>query len=195
LPIPDPRRLVNGGLSKEDFMNGLHDFVAGGYPLPWNVISMAGLSDFVNGGFPLPQTPVYFPSSQGSLPKAPPMPKALINLGRHDMIRGFSGMGERSDMIRGFSGGVDGRSDMIRGFSGVGDCGCSGSGGGCGGLGAIAGCATCSASMTTDTLIPQASLPAFLQGDAYIAGYPTVYLAGAVVLGLVLFMGSKRGRR
>jgi hypothetical protein len=163
-------------------MNGLHDFVAGGYPLPWNVISMAGLSDFVNGGFPLPQTPVYFPSSQGSLPKAPPMPKALINLGRHDMIRGFSG-------------GVNNRSDMIRGFSGVGDCGCSGSCGGCGGLGAIAGCATCSASMLTDTLIPQASLPAFLQGDAYIAGYPTVYLAGAVVLGLVLFMGSKRGRR
>jgi hypothetical protein len=86
-------------------MNGLNDFVAGGYPLPWNVISMSGLSDFVNGGFPLPQTPVYFPSSQGSLPKAPPMPKALISLGRHDMIRGFSG---------------------------VGDCGCGGSCGGCG---------------------------------------------------------------
>jgi hypothetical protein len=165
-------------------MNGLHDFVAGGYPLPWNVISMAGLSDFVNGGFPLPQTPVYFPSSQGSLPKAPPMPKALINLGRHDMIRGFSGMGERSDMIRGFSGGVNGRSDMIRGFSGVGDCGCGGSCGGCG-MGTLTG----------DTLIPQAMLPAFLQGDAYIAGFPTVYLAGVVVLGAMLFMGSKRGRR
>jgi hypothetical protein len=139
-------------------MNGLHDFVAGGYPLPWNVISMAGLSDFVNGGFPLPQTPVYFPSSQGSLPKAPPMPKAFISLGRHDMIRGFSGLG---------------------------DCGCGGSCGGCGGLGTLTG----------DTLIPQASLPTFLQGDAYIAGFPTVYLAGAVVLGVALFMGSKRGRR
>lgn len=137
-------------------MNGLHDFVAGGYPLPWNVISMAGLSDFVNGSFPLPQTPVYFPSSQGSLPKAPPMPKALINLGRHDMIRGFSGVG----------------------------CGCGGSCGGCG-MGTLTG----------DTLIPQAMLPAFLQGDTYIAGFPTVYLAGAVVLGLVLFMGSKKGRR
>ena len=74
------------------------------------------------------------------------MPKALINLGRHDMIRGFSGMD--------ISGGVNGRSDMIRGFSGVGDCGCGGSCGGCGGMGTLTG----------DTLIPQAMLPAFLQG-------------------------------
>jgi hypothetical protein len=154
-------------------MNGLHDFVAGGYyPLPWNVISMAGLSDFVNGGFRLPQTPVYFPDKNGSLPKAPPMPRALIG----------NGLG-RSDMIRGFSG-VNGRSDMIRGFSGVGDCGCGGSCG-CGGMGTL----------TSDTFIPQASLPTFLQGDAYITGFPTVYLAGAVVLGLVLFMGGKKGRR
>jgi hypothetical protein len=139
-------------------MNGLHDFVAGGYPLPWNVISMAGLSDFVNGGFPLPQNPVYLPSVNGSLPKAPPMPKALINLGRHDMIRGFSGLG---------------------------DCGCGGSCGGCG-MGTLTG----------DTLIPQAMLPAFLQGDAYIAGFPTVYLAGAVALVVgFMFAGSKRGRR
>jgi hypothetical protein len=147
-------------------MNGLHDFVAGGYPLPWNVISMAGLSDFVKGGFPLPETPVYFPSSQGYLPKAPPMPKALINLGRHDMIRGFSGMGERSD--------------MIRGFTGVGDCGCGGSCGGC-------GMGDWTASLPT-FLQGSTTLPV-------VGSVPTVYLAGAAVFAAFLFMGSKRGRR
>jgi hypothetical protein len=49
-------------------------------------------------------------------------------------------------------------------------------------------------SLTSDTLIPQASLPAFLQGDAYITGFPTVYLAGAIAL-TVVFMMSAGGRR
>jgi hypothetical protein len=72
--------------------------------------------------------------------------------------------------------------------SGCGGCGCGE------GMGAL--CPTCSASMATDTFIPQASLPTFLQGDAYMAGFPTVYLAGAVALTLAfMFMGSKRGRR
>jgi len=158
-------------------MNGLADFVNGGFPLPWTPV-FDGMGEFVGGGFPLPQNPVYFPSVNGSLPKAPPMPKALINLGRHDMIRGFSGMGERSDMIRGFSG-MGERSDMIRGFSGVG-CGCGGSCGGCG--------------MGDWT----SSLPTFLQGSTTLPGVgavPTVYLAGGVLLAAFLFMGGRKGRR
>jgi hypothetical protein len=174
-------------------MNGLSDFVAGGFPLPWTPV-YDGMGEFVGGGFPLPQNPVYFPSAQGSLPKAPDMPRALIGngLGRSDMIRGFSGMGERSDMIRGFSGmgersdmirgfsGMGERSDMIRGFSGVGDCGCGGSCGGCG--------------MGDWT----SSLPTFLQGSVTlpaVGSVPTVYLAGGVLLAAFLFMGSKKGRR
>jgi hypothetical protein len=150
-------------------MNALNDFVPAGYPLPWNPITLA---DFVPGGFPLPQNPIYFASSNGSLPKAPSLPMAAI-------------------------GAKNGKAAIAAAASdSCGGCGCGGSCGGCGGLGAIAGCATCSASMTSDTIIPQASLPAFLQGDAYMAGFPTVYIAGAVVL-LVGFMmmGGKRGRR
>ncbi len=151
-------------------MNALQDFVPASFPLPWNVITMAGLQDFVAGGFPLPQNPIrYVPpaSANGSLPKAPPMPMANI----------------------GAKNGKDYMSAVMTGGGCGGSCGC-------GGLGAIAGCATCSASMVSDTLIPQASLPAFLQGDAYIAGFPTVYLAGAVALTLAfMMMGSKRGRR
>lgn len=166
----------------------LGDFVNGQFPLPWTpVISMG---EFVAGGFPLPQTPVFFPSANGSLPKAPDIPRAAIahgsagpasptpnmlagisSIGRSDMIRGFSGMGDRSDMIRGFSGcGCGSPNDMVRGFSGMG-------------------------TLTSDTLIPQASLPTFLQGDAYITGFPTVYLAGIVVLVAVSVIGGKKGRR
>jgi len=64
-------------------MNGLADFVAGGFPLPWNpVFADSGIGDFVWGGFPLPQNPVgYRPSVNGSLPKAPDIPMALIGHG------------------------------------------------------------------------------------------------------------------
>ena len=140
-------------------MNGLQDFVPGSYPLPWNVITMSGLQDFVPAGFPLPWNPVFYPSSGGSLPKAPPLPMALI-------------------------GAKNGKAAMAAGDGCGTGCGCGGSCGGCG-----------MGSLSSDTIIPQASLPTFLQGDAYITGFPTVYLAGAVVLGLVLFMGGKRGRR
>lgn len=149
-------------------MNGLRDFVMGSYPLPWTpVISMG---EFVAGGFPLPQTPVFFPDANGSLPKAPPMPRALI-------AHGSAGPASPTpNLLAGVSG---------IGRSGMGGCGC-GPVPGFGGMGTL----------TSDTLIPQASLPTFLQGDAYITGFPTVYLAGIVVLAAVAVMGgSKRGRR
>ena len=129
-------------------MNGLADFVSGGYPLPWTpVISMG---EFVAAEFPLPQNPVYFASSKGSLPKAPDMPMALIAHGNGASL----------------------------------GCGCGGSCAGCGGLGGLG-----------DTLIPQASLPTFLQGDALVSGIPTVYLAAGVLLAAVLFMGGRSARR
>jgi hypothetical protein len=142
-------------------MTGLNDFVAGGYPLPWNPVT---LGDYVPGAFPLPWNPVFFASSGGSLPKAPPIPMAMI--------------GAKNGKAAMAAAGGDCGSGM--------GCGCGGSCGGCG-----------MGTLSSDTIIPQASLPTFLQGDSYITGFPTVYLAGAVVFGLVLFMGSssRRGRR
>lgn len=138
-------------------MNGLHDFVMGGFPLPQNPVWATGVSlgEFVAGGFPLPQNPVGIrASANGSLPKAPPMPMALI------------GHGNGADLDCGST------------------CGCGGSCGACGmgGLG--------------DTIIPQASLPSFLQGAAYIPGVPTLYLAGGLALAFLFFRSSTaRGRR
>ena len=152
-------------------MNGLRDFVMGGYPLPWMPVNMG---DFVAGGFPLPQTPVFIPDSGGSLPKAPPMPRAAI--------------------AHGSAGPASPTLNSLSGISGIGcgsGCGCTVPG--FGGMGSL--CTTCSASMVSDTLIPQASLPTFLQGDAYIAGFPTVYLGGIVLLGVFMMMGGKKGRR
>ncbi len=129
-------------------MNGLRDFVPASFPLPWMPI-YDGMGEFVSAGFPLPQNPIY-PSANGSLPKAPPMPMALIGHG-------------------------NGKAN------GCGDCGCNG------GMGAL----------TSDTIIPQASLPTFLQGDTWITGFPNVYVALGVVVVGVMFMGgsARRGRR
>lgn len=131
-------------------MRGLHDFVRPtGFPLPWNPVTMSGLNDFVPATQPwlFPRGPV----AAGSLPKAPPIPRALIGNG--------------------------------------------GDSGGCGmGCGAGCGCDSCSGmGGLGDTIIPQASLPTFLQGE--ISGVPTIYLALGVVAAAVLFMGQKRGRR
>jgi hypothetical protein len=197
----------------------LRDFVNGGYPLPWEPVFFPnGVGDFVNGSFPLPQTPVFFPSSGGSLPKAPSMPRSAIahgaagpaspsvnslsgvsSLGMHDMIRGFSGVGgcgcgHPYEMPRGFSG--LGMHDMIRGFSGVGGCGCGHPyemARGFSGMGTLA--TTDFGLVNGDTIIPQASLPTFLQGDNWITGFPNVYTAGVVVIAAVMFMGGKKGRR
>ncbi len=120
-------------------MNGLRDFVPGQFPLPWMPV-FDGMGEFVPGGFPLPQNPVFYPSKNGSLPKAPDMPMALIG----------NGNGATLD-----------------------DCG--------GGMGC--GCQSCGmGALTGDTLIPQASLPSFLQGDSWITGVPTLYIAGGALL-------------
>ncbi len=63
-------------------------------------------------------------------------------------------------------------------------CGCGGSCGGCG-----------MGSLSSDTLIPQAMLPAFLQGDGFITGFPTVYLAGGIaILAMWLWTSGGGGR-
>jgi hypothetical protein len=156
-------------------MNGVADFVPGGYPLPWNPIT---LGDFTPGWFPLPQNPVGFrPSANGTLPKAPDIPMALIGHGNGKSLGcggdcgcdDCSGMGRVPNYVRSLlnasSTGLEHR--HAHGYTGM------------GGLG--------------DTIIPQASLPTFLQGETF--GFPTVYVAGVGVLALIMFMGSRGGRR
>lgn len=133
-------------------MNGLREFVPGGFSLPWTPV-FDGMGEFVGGGFPLPQNPVRA-AATGSLPKAPPMPMALIGHGNGSSLEGIG-------------------------------CGCGGGCGCSGGMGAL----------TSDTFIPQAKLPTFLQGDAYITGVPTLYLALGVVAAGFLFMGGSGGGR
>jgi hypothetical protein len=169
-------------------MNGLRDFVNGGFPLPWEPVFFPnGVGDFVNGGFPLPQVPVFFPSSAGSLPKAPSMPRAAIAHGS---------AGPASPTVNSLSGVSSlGMHDMIRGFSGVGGCGCGHPNEmvrGFSGMGTLA--PTDFGLVNGDTIIPQASLPTFLQGDNWISGFPNVYTAGIGVVGLFI-MFAKKGRR
>ena|ERR1700722_12670589 len=171
---------------------GLRDFVNGGFPLPDGPVYIPGMgwmgggvADFVNGGFPLPATPVYMPAANGSLPKAPPMPRAAIAHG---------GAGPLSPSMNALSG--MGRSDMIRGFSGVGGCGCGSPNEmvrGFSGMGLLA--TTDFGLVNGDTIIPQASLPAFLQGDNWVAGFPNLYTAIGVGIVAFMVMGGKKGRR
>lgn len=56
---------------------GVGDFVNGGFPLPSRPV-FDGMGEFVGGSYPLPQNPVYYASAEGSLPKAPDIPMALI---------------------------------------------------------------------------------------------------------------------
>jgi hypothetical protein len=150
----------------------MSDFVYGGYPLPQGPV---GLRDFVPGGFPLPWTPVFIPSKDGSLPKAPPMPRAAI-------AHGASGPASPNPATTP-SGGT----------SSLSGCGC-GMPGYYGGMGTLA--TTDFGLVNGDTIIPQASLPTFLQGDNWISGMPNIYTAlGVGVLVLVVASGSKKGRR
>lgn len=174
---------------------GLRDFVDGGFPLPQGPVYvpgmgwMGGMADFVPGGFPLPQNPVYMPAANGSLPKAPPMPRAAIAHG---------GAGPLSPSMNALSG--MGRSDMIRGFSGVGGCGCGSPNEMVRGFSGMGLLTTDFGLVNGDTIIPQASLPAFLQGDSWISGIPNLYTAiGAGVIFFMVEMSArgtiKRGRR
>jgi hypothetical protein len=171
---------------------GLRDFVNGGFPLPHEPVYIpgmgwmgGGIADFVNGGFPLPATPVYMPAANGSLPKAPPMPRAAIAHG---------GAGPLSPSMNALSG--MGRSDMIRGFSGVGGCGCGSPNEmvrGFSGMGLLA--TTDFGLINGDTIIPQASLPTILQGDNWVSGIPNLYTAIGVGIVAFMVMGGKKGRR
>jgi hypothetical protein len=157
-------------------MNGFGDFTNGGFPLPQGPVYYPGMGyvgDFVKGGFPLPMTSVYMPSSNGSLPKAPPMPRAAIAHGSS---------GPASPSLNGLRG--------VSGLRGIG-CGCGPRG--FGGMGTLA--TTDFGLVNGDTIIPQASLPSFLQGDNWISGLPNLYTAGVVVVGVFMFMGGKKGRR
>ena len=159
---------------------GLRDFVNGGFPLPQGPVYipgmgwMGGMADFVPGGFPLPATPVYMPAANGSLPKAPPMPRAAIAHG---------GAGPLSPSMNSLSG--------IGSIGGMGGCGCGPRG--FNGMGTLA--TTDFGLINGDTIIPQASLPAFLQGDSWVAGFPNLYTAIGVGLVAFMVMGGKKGRR
>ncbi len=131
------------------------------------------LSDFVPAGYPVPWNPI----TMGEfVPGGFPLPATPVYFSDSN-----GSLPKSPDMPMAAIGAKNGKA-AIAAASGMG-CGC-----GCGG-----GMGT----LSSDTLIPQASLPAFLQGDAYITGFPTLYLAGAVVLvlGFMFAGGSSRRRR
>jgi hypothetical protein len=160
---------------------GLRDFVNGGFPLPHEPVYIpgmgwmgGGIADFVNGGFPLPATPVFMPAANGSLPKAPPMPRAAIAHG---------GAGPLSPSMNALSG--MGSVGSLRG------CGCGPRG--FNGMGTLA--TTDFGLINGDTIIPQASLPTILQGDNWVSGIPNLYTAIGVGIVAFMVMGGKKGRR
>lgn len=135
------------------------------------------LGDFVAGGFPLPASPIYdgmgdFVCGGFPLPQNPVYFQPSIT----------GSLPKTPDLTSADLAPIPSYDSPCG--SGMG-CGCGGScGGGCG-MGALTG----------DTIIPQASLPSFLQGDALITGFPTLYLAAGVILAGLFFMNSKKGRR
>lgn len=156
-------------------MNGISDFVAGGYPLPWEPVWHPSIGDFVMGGFPLPQGPVFMPSANGSLPKAPDMPRAAIAHGS----AGAASTAAPTNMAPTNLSGLGCGCGSVRGFSGMGALSTTD-------FGLVSG----------DTIIPQASLPTFLQGDNWITGFPNLYTAiGVGVLALVIGSSMGGGRR
>lgn len=132
------------------------------------------LGDFVAGGFPLPASPIY-DGARGVgdfVPGGFPLPQTPVYYPSVD------GSLPKAPALT--------QSDLAPLPAADSPCG---AGMGC-------GCASCGmGALTGDTLIPQASLPTFLQGDSYITGFPTVYLAGLAILGAFAFMGGKKGRR
>jgi hypothetical protein len=187
----------------------LQEFVPAQFPLPFNPLIHGdlGMGDFVPAGFPLPQIPIRQGTSPNSLVAAPPIYQSQINpvttqkaiqnaalagidrpfwYGNDQYTAADPGRLREDNSAWRLDEALIGVHVRAPSFVGLGGCGCGGGCGGCGGMGTL----------TSDTIIPQASLPTFLQGDAYITGFPTVYLAGAIVLTLgVMMMGGKRGRR
>jgi hypothetical protein len=138
---------------------------------------MNGLQDFVPAGYPLPWNPV----TMGEfVPGGYPLPWNPVFFASSN-----GSLPKAPNLPMAAIGAKNGKAAIAAASSGCGDCGCGGSCGGCG-----------MGTLSSDTFIPQASLPVFLQGDAYITGFPTVYLAGAVVVTLaVMFMGGRSARR
>ena len=132
------------------------------------------MNDFVAGSFPLPQNSVglrdFVP---GGFP-LPQMPVLHNGLPKAPPI-------QRAQIGNGAAA------------AGVSGCGC-GMPGYYGGMGTLA--TTDFGLVSGDTIIPQASLPTFLQGDNWITGFPNLYVAlGAGVIALVVIGSQKKGRR
>ncbi len=125
------------------------------------------LKDFTDGGFPLPQGPV---GLRDFVPGGFPLPQMPVL---------HTGLPKAPPIDRSQIG------------SGVSGCGC-----GTGynpGMGLLA---TDFGLMSGDTIIPQASLPTFLQGDNWIAGFPNLYVGlGVVLVGVIFMSGGRKGRR
>lgn len=151
-------------------MNGLADFVPGGFPLPWNPILADGLGDFVPGWFPLPQNPIHYQASvNGNLPKSPGIPRALIGSGGAADVRAVAAMsGDSCAGVSGLSGCGCGHRMTAPGLGG---CGCRMS---APGLGAF----------DISTLIP---------GETF--GINNTYLVGGVLAAILILPMMSGGRR
>jgi hypothetical protein len=136
---------------------------------------MNALQDFVPAGYPVPWNPI---TLADFVPGGFPLPQNPVYFASSN-----GSLPKAPGLPMAAIGAKNGKA-AIAAASGCGDCGCGGSCGGCG-----------MGTLSSDTIIPQASLPVFLQGDAYIAGFPTVYLAGAVLLVGIMFMGGRSARR
>ncbi len=138
---------------------------------------MNALNDFVPASYPVPWNPI---TMGDFVPGGYPLPWNPV------FFPSAAGSLPKSPNLPMAAIGAKNGKAAIAAASGCGDCGCGGSCGGCAGMGTL----------SSDTFIPQASLPAFLQGDSYITGFPTVYIAGAVALTLAfMFMGGRSARR
>ena len=141
-----------------------------------------GLADFVAGGFPLPQSSVRMPAIYDGMGDFVcggfPLPQTPVRY----IASADGSLPKAPDLVTADLAPIPSYDTPDCG-GGMG-CGCGGTCGGCG-MGALTG----------DTIIPQASLPSFLQGDALITGFPTLYLVAGGFLAAFFFMNTKKGRR
>lgn len=134
-----------------------------------------GLADFVAGSFPLPQSPIY--DGLGDfVPGSFPLPQVPV----YYRPSASGSLPKAQDLTTADLAPVPSYDSP--------DSGC-GAGMGC-------GCGSCGmGTLTGDTIIPQANLPSFLQGDSLISGVPTLYLVAGGFLAAFFFMNAKKGRR